>query len=195
MNFLEYANSISPFSLDELKNKTTFSNRINYCKTRLQTLAHGSARVVFLYGSNVLKVAKNNKGLEQNQIEAKIGKSENQITTNLIIDGNGIFNVFKKADQITMEEFESIVNMKMSDIHTYLKYTKDKTKYNIPLNHEKEQYINENESLKQLCGLIFEYNLSVGDLIRISSWGKISNNAVLVDFGLTSDIYKKYYKG
>ena len=88
----------------------------------------------------------------------------------------------------------SLTNFKMSEIHTYLKYTKDKIRYNIALESDKEQYIKEHEIIFNLTKLVEEYNLSVGDMIRLSSWGEIDNSPVLIDFGLTSEIYKKYYK-
>lgn len=195
MNVYEYINKISPFSLAELETKTSYPGRIHYCKSRLETLAHGSARVVFVLGENVIKVAKNEKGFEQNLIESIISESNTHNVATLVKSGNGIYNVFKKAATIDLPMFEQFTNIKMCDLHTYLKYEKDKKKYNIKHDYYKEKIINENEFVGTLCGLIRDYDLSVGDLIRISSWGIYENEAVLIDFGLTSTIYKKYYKG
>lgn len=195
MNFSTYLNSLEPFSLDELSKFPGFNSKLYYAKTRLKQIASGSSRTVFEYNNDVIKIAKNKKGLEQNKIEIEIGLTETKLVAELKQnDSEFYWSVFKKANQLNSDKFESLTNFKMSEIHTYLKYTKDKLRYNIALESDKEQYIKENEIIFNLTKLVEEYNLSVGDMIRLSSWGEIDNSPVLIDFGLTSEIYKKYYK-
>ena len=56
------------FNMAEFKTLTTFSERIRYCQTRLQRISSGSARIVYkIDNEKVLKLAKNRKGIAQNE--------------------------------------------------------------------------------------------------------------------------------
>jgi hypothetical protein len=46
---------------------------------------------------------------------------------------------------------------------------------------------------KEVTSIGLKYKLMPGDIARISSWKKINNTPVLVDLGLTQDIYRKFY--
>src|ERR1700749_760360 len=59
---------------DVVKNMSqlkTFTARLKYCKEHFQRLGAGSSRIVFLLpDGKVLKLAKNAKGLAQNNVES-----------------------------------------------------------------------------------------------------------------------------
>ena len=58
------------FNMAEFKMLTTFVERIRYCQTRLQRISSGSARIVYkIDNEKVLKLAKNRKGIAQNEAE------------------------------------------------------------------------------------------------------------------------------
>lgn len=195
MNFFQYLNQLQPFSFTDLSNQKTFSQKLFYCRKHLKELAKGSARVVFDFNSSVIKIAKNQKGIEQNQVEIAIGLTKPDCVPNLIsFDDNNSWSVFEKVDTITKEEFEELSQTTLPKLHDVLKYKKDRIRKNIEIDYKKEQQIQNNKLLNELAGLIENFNLSVGDMVRISSWGKKNGKVLLIDFGLTSDIYKKYYK-
>lgn len=62
------------FSFDELKNIGTFSGRMRYCKEKLGfPIGSGSSRVCFqLDDDRILKLARNEKGIAQNEVEGRI---------------------------------------------------------------------------------------------------------------------------
>jgi hypothetical protein len=55
----------------------------------------------------------------------------------------------------------------------------------------------ENEFMQDMFDLIGTYGIPSGDLRRVSSYGIVKRNGedtiVLVDYGLTSDVYQDYY--
>ena len=62
------------FNMDEFKSLTSFQKRIEYCKQRLRRLGAGTSRIVYeIDEEKVLKLAKNGKGVAQNQEEIKLG--------------------------------------------------------------------------------------------------------------------------
>lgn len=59
------------FDLDEFSKLTSFNKRIQYCKERLKRISSGSSRIVYMVDdTKVLKIAKNQKGLAQIEVEA-----------------------------------------------------------------------------------------------------------------------------
>lgn len=195
MEFYQYINQLQSFSFEQLDSKPNITAKLFYCQKHLKELAKGSSRVVFDFNDSVIKIAKNKKGTEQNQIEKQIGLTRTNIVPNLIsFDENNFWNVFEKVELVTKEEFEEIAQITLPKLHDVLKYKKDRIRKNIEIDYRKEKEIQSNELLSELAKLIENYNLSVGDMVRISSWGKKHGKVLLIDFGLTSDIYKKYYK-
>lgn len=60
----------SQFNLEYFRNIKTFSDRVKYCNMYLQRIASGSSRIAYKIDDNtVLKIAKNTKGIAQNNAE------------------------------------------------------------------------------------------------------------------------------
>ena len=58
------------FNMDEFKMLRSFNARINYCQARLKRISSGSSRIVYQIDDElVLKLARNVKGLAQNEAE------------------------------------------------------------------------------------------------------------------------------
>jgi hypothetical protein len=195
MNFFAYIQSINPFSIEELNKQKNISQKLFYCRTHLKELAKGSSRNVFDFGESVIKIARNQKGIEQNKVEMEIGKIRPDCVPNLILFSDDCsWNIFEKVEQVTKEEFENLTNTTLTILHELLKYKKDRKRKNIDIDYKKENQIQNNKLMNELSQLIEQYDLSVGDMVRISSWGKKNGKVLLIDFGLTSEIYQKFYK-
>ncbi|MHB8064238.1 MAG: hypothetical protein ACYDG2_16675 [Ruminiclostridium sp.] len=133
-------------------------------------LGVGSCRRVYdLNDGFVIKIAKDIRGIYQNQIENKIYLSRKS---------NFFAQVIAASEDnrcIIMPKAEKIKN-----IYTVCKY------YNV-------------KSIKSLIMLdhlnddITSNKLSKADLGRPSSWGFIGDVPVIIDYGLTHRIFKKYY--
>lgn len=67
----ELGNYPQSFSMDVFKSLPSFSKRIQYCQQHLRRIASGSSRIVYdIDGKVVLKLAKNKKGIAQNEAES-----------------------------------------------------------------------------------------------------------------------------
>jgi len=195
MLYFQYIQSINPFSIDELNNQKTISNKLFYCRTHLNELAKGSSRNVFDFGESVIKIAKNQKGIEQNKVEISIGLIKPDCVPNLIkFSEDSSWSVFEKVEPVTIEQFKTLANISITRLYELLKYKKDKKRNKVDLDSKKEIEIENNKLLRELAKLIDDYDLSVGDMVRISSWGQKNGKVLLLDFGLTSEIYRKFYK-
>ena len=47
--------------------------------------------------------------------------------------------------------------------------------------------------LPQMKGLYVQYHLMLRDLLRPVNWGRINGRPVIVDYGFTRSVKKKYY--
>ena len=62
------------FFLPEFLNINSYAGRINYAKQHLQKIGAGTGRIVFdIDGNRVMKLAKNRKGVAQNEAEYNAG--------------------------------------------------------------------------------------------------------------------------
>ena len=53
--------------------------------------------------------------------------------------------------------------------------------------------INESEMVHELMDLMANFSMPSGDMGRVSSWGKVRDRLVLIDYGLTDEIKNEYY--
>ena len=64
----------SSFDFNVFKSLTSFNKRMKYCEQHLTRISSGSSRIVYLIDDDkVLKLAKNQKGIAQNNVEISLG--------------------------------------------------------------------------------------------------------------------------
>ena len=81
-NILNDIDSTQAFNIEEFSKLHSFQKRVQYCNERLQRLGAGSSRIAYkLNEERVLKIAKNSKGIAQNEKEADFGRNNYGITT------------------------------------------------------------------------------------------------------------------
>lgn len=143
----------------------------NAKKGRYKQLGSGSCRMVFDLGDGyVVKIAKDIRGTEQNQNEYVIYKSHQSVFFAEIAD------ISPDSKLLVMAKAKKIRNL--STVYQF---------YNV---HNINSLLKLNNFYKDVNA----YKLSRGDLIRPSSWGVVNNAPVLIDYGLTHDMYMKYYR-
>ena len=182
--------------LDNISDLSTFRARIEYAERNMKRLSSGSSRMVFETSDGyVVKLAKNEKGLAQNGVESSPGLRSKYINGALHSCPNDSWILAEKAEDLKMEEFEKLTGLSFEDFGEAISYglrhlssNKDKKK---PENFEK---ISQNEFYKDIYRAGNQFNLLPGDLDRISSYKKIKDRVVLVDAGLTREIYDEFYK-
>lgn len=179
------------FSLETLSEIPKFFKRIQYCSKRLEKIAHGSSRVVFHFSEDfVIKVAKDNKGLAQNEMEAKISENNLSITIPYHSSDKAFkWIIFKKASETTLSELEKLLTIPLAEINYDMRKMKNSFKESGTCQTSlKTTYA---EDLKLL---IEKHNIAIGDIVKPSSWGIYNNEPKLIDFGLTSEIYQAFFK-
>ena len=133
-------------------------------------LGSGSSRRVYdLNNGYVVKVAKNEAGIEQN-------KAEYYISMN---DFSGIFaeviDVSHDYSMLIMKKAEKVRDMKI--IWNYF-YADNKREFR------------HSRTIQKLRN---KYNLLFGDLNKTSSWGIIDRQPVIIDYGFTEYVERNYY--
>ena len=130
----------------------------------------GSGRYVFDLGNGyVAKVAKNRKGLAQNKAEYEIGS----------VDRSNIFaKILQVSDDfeiLIMEKAEKIDNI--SEVWKYFNVTGSRELFR----------------RKEFTDISYKYRLILQDLRRPANWGKINGRPVIIDYGFTVGVKRKYY--
>ena len=94
-----------------------------------------------------------------------------------------------------MEEFEDLTDISFDDFSQAIMYDlrnlSKSTSSKKPKNFDE---ISKNEFYKDIHRVGSKYNLIPGDLSRISSFKKIKDRVVLVDSGLSREIYDEFYE-
>lgn len=198
------------FSFDKLETLYNFKDRLQYCRQYLgNPIGSGSSRVIFqLDDEKCLKLAKNNKGIAQNEAEAIDGADRYSIGTEVFkYPGNFFYIVseyvlpakesdFQHCLGISFKEFQNFV------IQSYKYYASRKETYYLYGGMDDEQFselLEENDWLSQLYNYMSDYHLPYGDLTRLSSYGICRRDGdteiVVLDSGFndtTSKLYRRY---
>lgn len=196
------------FDFEEFKSLTSFAARIRYCEEHLQRISSGSSRIVYkIDNEKVLKLAKNKKGLAQNEIEASYSND------NLI--GDIVAKVFdyhqddlwiemELARRMSKSDFKRITGFNWDDyitaIWNYGKQVNPQRTRGLqkkPMEKEIEEAMWEDEFIYDMFQFIGNFDIPVGDLTRTNSYGIVKRDAseevVLIDYGLTHEVYDSYY--
>lgn len=100
----------SGFSFDELNKLTSFAARQRYCRQHLKRIGSGSSRVVFLVDDEkVLKLAKNPKGIAQNEREAGFHDSDIGLFAKTFeVADDSTWIEMEAAKKVTQKEFKRV---------------------------------------------------------------------------------------
>jgi len=192
--------TLSDERLEELSSIRSFTDRLKFCNKHWEKLGAGSSRVVFDYNADsVLKLAKNKKGLEQNAVECDGFLQNYDVIPELREeDSSERWIVVEKVQKATESDFQSILGISWEDYCTYMRYQDERRSKN-PKNPfedkpEFKEKLDNDEFIGEIVDILVNFDMKVGDLIRISSYGKKNNKLKLIDAGLTKQVYDDYYK-
>ncbi len=178
--------------LDELE---TYNARKEYAEDHLEHLSSGSSRLVYLTDDNtVVKLAKNDKGVEQNKVESR---PMNSRFINKIISKspNCIWIETQYLKKITVDEFKKMAGVDFSNFCDIILYMlKDVADIEATKPKTFDEF-KDCEILQEMKRLGEKYKLMPGDMVRISSWGKTKDDQlVLMDAGLNRHLYDSLYE-
>lgn len=219
VNELNEANYPQSFNMEHFKSLTSFNQRINYCNSTLERLGSGSSRIVYLIDDNtVLKLAKNKKGVAQNEREIEVGTSSYYQGFNLFAevyeyDDNGLWLEMQYARRSKKNDFKRILGVDFIFLQDFIQFTANHYLRNDEkrgyISQENEKYFGSDEFWEKIDNdytifnsiydmLLNETTKSYSDLQKLNSWGVVKDNdgerLVLIDFGLTDDIFDNYYR-
>lgn len=193
------------FDMNVFKSLKTFKERIEYCQSNLKRLNSGSSRIAYQIDDNkVLKLAKNKKGIEQNETEIDRGASGSYFSSILaqIFDSHpdGLWVEMELDRKINSGEFRMITKFQIEDIGKYLiNFQKENSgqKSQYHLQQPLVDRLDNDEFVQQLREFVAGTDALAGDLGQISSYGVVNREGedtlVLIDFGITTGIYKDFY--
>lgn len=201
----------SNFDLDYFAQIPTFRGRIQYCDDRLRRLGSGSSRIAYkVDDQKVIKIAKNQKGLAQNEKEMDWGRNN-----------YGVFGIIYEADTehntwIEMElaskaraaDFKRLLGVSWKDTVSLIQYIYSQTSqchFQMAFDERiKKLYetliVDEvSEFFLSLNMYIFDYQpWTINDWTVLSNWGIVLRNGkeelVIIDDGLSEEVWNNYYQ-
>ena len=203
------------FNMEEFKSIRSFADRVKYCENRLKKLGAGTSRRVYqIDNEKCLKLAKNRKGIAQNIEEINLGNdmyAGSCFAKVYDYDSNGLFVEMELARKAKESDFERLVGIPFDVycdiiVRTAANYLPSNNQSRNWINKSMEdsyEYVMDNIDDFEFIGEVIDYmgNYQVkayGDLQRLSSYGVVRRNGqeemVIVDFGLTEDVFNNYYR-
>lgn len=190
--------------------KSTFKQRLDYALQQAEKLGTGSTRIVMTIEyqgrPTALKIAKNNKGLEQNKLEVSVLTSSAAKQMNIVIpiidydkkNENPFWVQTELAQKATKKQLCSL--MRCDSLHElvsmaysilgqqgyprgyYLKASE--IQKNIKKQGRSDQDIKIfTKYAQRLANLKNYYNLALGDFERKENWGIYQGRPILIDLG------------
>lgn len=193
------------FNMEEFKALTSFKDRLNYCNNNLKRIASGSSRTVYkIDDTKVLKLAKNKKGLAQNETEIDLGSQSyysNIIAQIFEYEENGLWVEMELAEKINIGKFRMITKFDISDIAKYLINFQDSNNGKGEKYHLQQpllQRLHDDEFVQSLSDFVAGTDALAGDMGKLDSYGLVNRggeqNIVLIDFGLNHQNFTALYR-
>lgn len=191
MTYQEFKENFLP---EFLKIKS-FKGKMDYANQQLTRIGSGSGRVVYdIDGEKVLKLAKNTKGIAQNETEAGIGyyrDTQNIVTIVFDSADNNEWLISEKAKKVNETKIKQLTGI--PSLYELFKYLKNF----YSSNSDVIKFLDNNEFAQELQEFIANYSQQPGDMGRPSTYGEVLRDGqptiVLTDYGLNDEVYDTYY--
>lgn len=176
-----------------------FEKRIEYAKKMATKIGSGSSRVAFTIPyegrDTVLKIAKNKKGMVQNDFEVKILSDSFVKKLGIVIPMIDFDGTIAEPTWIHVEKAERLSENKFKEFfgdypHPVINYIKSVINNNNPV--VDELYEN-NKYVKQVIKLAEKHDLLLGDFTNLDNWGLYKGTPVIIDVGLSKSTHATYY--
>lgn len=190
------------------KSDKSFASRVKYAQERAKKIGTGSSRIAFEIEyqgrPTILKIAKNRKGIAQNEYEA-------QMFNDYYLTGMGItipmidydeendpptWLHVEKAEKMKPTQFKNFFNGLAPEELIYLvKYIAGKWSIRVdkPTQEKYEQIYEKNEAVSSLVNIVANYDIEPSDFERLANWGIYKNQPVIIDIGASSEVMKLHY--
>lgn len=189
------------------KPNASFASQLRYAQERAAKLGRGSSRAVFNINyqgrQTALKIATNKKGLAQNEYESQMLSDWYLRDLGIVIplidydeeNDPPRWIHTEKAEKMKPNQFKKFFGVSHNEIQSLIEYGTGKRRNLDPEIVEwmydeddpRHPYIS---ALIELCG---NYDIPIGDFTRLANWGVYKGHPVIIDIGLSSDVYKQHY--
>ena len=182
--------------LKNIEGLETYKARKDYAEKNLEHLSSGSSRIVYLTpGKTILKLAKNDKGIAQNEAEANPAMKSKYLNKIIGCAKNFAWMETHYLDKINEKEFEEMTGLNFGDFDDAISYgLQDVSGYTVKEKPKNFEEVSKSDIYKELKDIGKKFKLMPGDMGRISSWGVKDGNPVLIDAGLTKDVFEDFYE-
>lgn len=199
------------FSFETLRSLPTFISRKKYCDMYLgYHVGKGSSRIVYQIDDNkVLKLAWNQKGIAQNREEFSFSQEWLvDVTPEVFNEMSDIENYTYITSEYVLpakeKDFKEVFGINFRQFQTLVITVAGWYDYKLSRYHQTftDEEINKisdfNIDICQFINYISNYQPPIGDMLRLINYGLVNREGklmiVLLDSGLTEDIYNQYYK-
>lgn len=201
LNEMAYPQS---FNLDVFKSLNTFQKRIQYCNQNLKRIGSGSSRIVYqIDDQKVLKLAKNKKGISQNEVECD-GLINSYDIAPIIYDYDSDMYLWIESElarPVKKQDFKRLVGYDFETICAALYHLESRGKYirnyEQHISNELYEEMYDNEWMYNIFTYVSDFQPPIGDLTVLHNYGIVKRNGndyiVIVDTGLNDDVWNKHY--
>ena len=182
--------------LKNLEKIETYHARNRYAEKNLKHLSSGSSRIVYLTPEGtILKLAKNDKGIAQNKAESNPKMKSKYLNKILGHAKNHAWIETSYLKKITEKQFEKMTGIDFDDFGECIRFGLKDVSSNKDISEpENFEQVSKSEIYKEMKDIGKKFKLMPGDLARISSWGTKEGHPVLIDAGLTKEVFKEFYE-
>lgn len=194
------------FDMEVFKSLKSHAGRNRYAAEHLQLIKKGSSRAVYkIDEEKVLKLAYNDKGKAQNEVEIEYGQYDDLSGILAKIfdydEQNHLWVEMELAEKVKASDFKKMVGYDFKDIQTAIyNYGIDSGNSRGSKQSMDSDLLDsmwENEFMQGIFDYIGNYGVPPGDLMRLSSYGIVKGDdgdqIVIIDYGLTHEVYSGYY--
>lgn len=194
----------SSFDMEHFKTLKSFAQRVKYCEENLKRISSGSSRIVYMIdNTKVLKLAKNQKGLAQNEVEIQWGQDSyfgSILAHTFMYHPDDLWVEMELARKVTKKDFQRLTECTIEEMYDYLRNFNEINRGKRPIfamDPAVKERLDENEFVSAIVDFMSNIDAPAGDFGRLNSYGIVQRNGqddiVLIDFGLTNDVYQTYY--
>lgn len=189
------------FNFNELRALKDLDSVLEYVKKTLgrSLLGEGQGRLVYSLGnSRVLKVAKDQGGVGQNQSEANVCASSADVVTLFpkVFESSPshFWLVTEEAKPMTEEAFKTLTGLPWRMFWSALKGAFAGKASNVTqADQQNYAQASANQFFARVVKAIRDCRYEPGDIAKLDSWGIVGGKPVIIDSGFTEAVNKAYY--
>lgn len=199
------ANSVKCLTCAHIKSITNKLDTLTVTRAKIRLLdkhfsfiGQGSGRRVYDIGvGQVLKLSLNAKGRAQSEVEIDILK-HGECTPHLYSysDDMQSWLIVSRVEKARAGDFKKLIGIDCDTLYKYLSHLLP-MQYGllkVELDQNIVDFCDNSEDIQSICALIGNFDMHLGELASKRSWGTLKGKLVLMDCGLTVEVFQNYYK-